>query len=69
MNLTMPGMDGREAFHIIHELDPTVPVVLSSGFTERDSIQTPGGLRPTEFLQKPYQINELHRLLQRVLGD
>jgi len=69
MDLTMPRMDGREAFQIIHELDPVVPVVLSSGFTERDSIQTAAGQGPADFIQKPYQIKELHRLLQRLLGD
>ncbi|MCM2250306.1 MAG: PAS domain S-box protein, partial [Geothrix sp.] len=39
MDLTMPRMDGREALHAMRELDPSVPVVLSSGFSEKDSLQ------------------------------
>ena len=67
MDLTMPRMDGREAFRAMHELDPSVPVVLSSGFSEQDSIQTLSGHNPAAFIQKPYQIKELRQMLKRVL--
>ncbi len=67
MDLTMPRMDGREAFKAMHRLDPSIPVVLSSGFTEQDSLHTLSGLEPAGFMQKPYQIKELRRMLQRVL--
>jgi PAS domain S-box-containing protein len=69
MDLTMPRMDGREAFRAMHDLDPSVPIVLSSGFTEQDSVQTMSGENPAAFIQKPYQIKELRQLLQRVLGS
>jgi CheY-like chemotaxis protein len=68
MDITMPCMDGREAFRVMHQLDPTVPVVLSSGYTERDSLQTLSGEAPVAFIQKPYQIRELRQVIQRVLG-
>jgi CheY-like chemotaxis protein len=68
MDLTMPRMDGREAFLAMHDLDPSIPVVLSSGFTEKDSVKTLSGLEPAGFMQKPYQIRELRQMLQRVLG-
>jgi PAS domain S-box-containing protein len=67
MDLTMPRMDGREAFLAMHGLDPSIPVVLSSGFTESDSAWTLSGPEPAAFMQKPYQIRELRRLLQSVL--
>jgi len=69
MDLTMPRMDGREAFQAMHDLDASVPVILSSGFTEQDSLQTLSGQGPAGFIQKPYQLAELRRVLQRVLGD
>ena len=67
MDLTMPRLDGREAFLAMHNLDASVPVVLSSGFTETDSLKTLSGSGPAAFIQKPYQLEELHRVLQRVL--
>jgi PAS domain S-box-containing protein len=69
MDLTMPRMDGREAFQAMHDLDPSIPVVLSSGYTEGDSLQTLSGQDPAGFIQKPYQIKELRLLIQRVLRD
>jgi len=67
MDLTMPRMDGREAFRAMQGLDPTIPVVLSSGFTEQDSLQTFPDGGPAGFLQKPYQIKDLKTALQRAL--
>jgi CheY-like chemotaxis protein len=67
MDLTMPRMDGREAFRAMHDLDPSVPVVLSSGFTEQDSFQTLSGHQPAGFIQKPYQIKALRDALQQLL--
>ena len=42
-------------------------MVLSSGFTEQDSLQTLAGQGPAGFMQKPYQIKDLRNLLQKVL--
>jgi DNA-binding NtrC family response regulator len=67
MDLTMPRMDGREAFRAMHDLDPSIPVVLSSGYAAGDTIGTHAGEGPAGFLQKPYQIRELRLLLEQVL--
>jgi len=67
MDLTMPRMDGREAFHAMRDLDPGVPVVLSSGFSEKDSLQAFPDGGPAAFLQKPYQLKDLRAALQRAL--
>ena len=68
MDVTMPRMNGREAFQRMNELDPSVPVVLCSGFTEQDSIRTLSGRAPSAFLQKPFQLQDLRQTLQRLLG-
>ena len=69
MDMTMPRMDGREAFLAMRRLDPKLPVILSSGFTEQDSLQAFEGESPAAFIQKPYQLKELRRLIQGVLGE
>ena len=59
MDLTMPHMDGREAFHHIRRLQPHLPVILSSGYNEQESIQDFMGRGLTAFLQKPYTLRTL----------
>ena len=65
MDLTMPRMDGRRAFQEIHRIRPGVPVVLTSGYNEQESIQDFIGRGLAGFLQKPYTLNALRETLQR----
>jgi len=65
MDLTMPRMDGREAFQQIRRLCPGVPVVLTSGYNEQESIQDFIGRGLAGFLQKPYTLKALGEMLQR----
>jgi CheY-like chemotaxis protein len=51
----------------MRELDPSVPVVLSSGFSEKDSLQAFPDGGPAAFLQKPYQLKDLRAAIQRAL--
>jgi PAS domain S-box-containing protein len=55
MDLTMPRMDGRDAFAHMRAIDPSVPIVLSSGYSEEEVVDSFGTHPPTGFLQKPYQ--------------
>ncbi len=49
--MTMPRMNGEEAFLAIKELDPDARVILMSGYTEQDATdrfsgESPRRLRP-----------------------
>ncbi|MBI4913263.1 MAG: CHASE domain-containing protein [Acidobacteria bacterium] len=61
LDLTMPRMGGRDALLRIRALDPTVPVVLSSGYTEQDLVEG----EATAFLHKPYRLAELLQTVAR----
>ncbi len=67
MDLTMPRMDGREAFQALRQRDRAAKVILCSGFTEQDILRTFDGEAPSAFIQKPYQVQELRRVIQRIL--
>jgi CheY-like chemotaxis protein len=69
MDLTMPRMDGREAFLAIRRMAPGLPVILCSGYTEQDSLKAFDGEGPAAFLQKPYQIRDLRRVIHQVLSE
>jgi two-component system cell cycle sensor histidine kinase/response regulator CckA len=68
LDLTMPRMDGEEAFQEFRRIDPSVPVVLSSGFNEQDVVQRFTGQGLAGFVQKPYRLENLAAALEKVLG-
>jgi nitrogen-specific signal transduction histidine kinase len=59
LDLTMPGMDGREVLQHITGLRPDIKVVLCSGYNEQDVASRMGGQSPAAFLRKPYYPAEL----------
>jgi CheY-like chemotaxis protein len=69
MDLTMPRMDGREAFQAIRRIRPDARVVLSSGYTEQESVQAFMGQGLAGFLQKPYTLQALRAALQKALAS
>ncbi len=54
LDLTMPRMDGREAFSAMMQLNPDVKVILSSGYGEEEAKQGFTGKDLKGFLPKPY---------------
>ena len=68
LDLTMPRMDGLTCFQEMFLLDPTVPVILSSGFNEREIRHTFAGKQLHYFLQKPYPVTALAAKVRQALG-
>jgi PAS domain S-box-containing protein len=67
LDLVMPRMSGRETFLALREIDPSVRVLLSSGYSvdgEAQQILDQGALG---FIQKPYQSTALSQTLAEVL--
>jgi PAS domain S-box-containing protein len=69
MDLTMPRLDGEGAYRELQRLDPTVRVVLSSGFNEQDATHRFAGSGLAGFIQKPYRAADLQDCLRRALGE
>jgi DNA-binding NtrC family response regulator len=67
MDLTMPHMDGRQAFRRMHAVDPSVPVVLTSGYSEQDVLSEFTGKDLAGFLPKPYQASQFTAVLKKAL--
>ncbi len=66
LDLTMPGTSGEEAFRRIRRWCPETPVVLMSGFDEGDVASCLLRQGAAGFLQKPYELDELCAMLERV---
>jgi two-component system, cell cycle sensor histidine kinase and response regulator CckA len=67
LDLTMPHMDGEETFRALRTLDPSVRVVVSSGYGEQETASRFGADLPAGFIQKPYTLQHLGEALARAL--
>jgi two-component system cell cycle sensor histidine kinase/response regulator CckA len=67
MDLTMPQMDGVDAFREIRGVDENVPVLLMSGYNEQDAVMRFAGKGLAGFVQKPFTVEILRERLLSVL--
>jgi len=66
LDLTMPHMDGAETYRALRQARPDLPVLLMSGFNEKDAVSHFAGNGLAGFLQKPFEIEKLRRTLMEV---
>lgn len=64
MDLTMPHMDGEQAFRELRKLNPQINVIMSSGYNEQEVSQKFAGKGVCGFLKKPYQLSALQKAIQ-----
>lgn len=64
LDLAMPDLDGEEAFLEMKALREDVPVILMSGFDEEAARERFAGHGIAGFLRKPYEPEELVRIVQ-----
>jgi len=69
LDLTMPTMDGVEAFGEMRKIDPHVKVLLTSGYNEQAVVQEFVGKGLAGFIQKPYQLSTLEQKLRQILEE
>jgi PAS domain S-box-containing protein len=67
MDLTMPRMDGREAFVAMRRVAPELRVILTSGYNELESVRDFIGQGLAGFIQKPYTLKALRKVIQESL--
>jgi PAS domain S-box-containing protein len=67
LDLSMPQMSGREALQKIRELDPTIKVIVSTGYTDGKQIEPLIKLGITNFITKPYRPVDLACKVRRIL--
>ena len=65
LDLTMPRLDGFETFEQLRAIDPAVPVVLMSGYSEQEAGARFVGRGLAGFLQKPFTAADLSAVLER----
>jgi PAS domain S-box-containing protein len=68
MDLTMPRMEGKQAFIEMRSIRSDVRVVLMSGFNEQEITRQLPSQDSLGFLQKPFGIEDLTSVVQSVLA-
>lgn len=69
LDLSMPKIDGVTAFNEMKKINPDVPVILCSGYSEEDATRSFSGERLAGFLQKPYRLDLLKSKLESVIKN
>ncbi len=59
MDLTMPEMDGEQAFHAIREIRSDARIILSSGFSESSAVDRLQQFGLAGFIRKPFTRQQL----------
>jgi len=69
LDMTMPGMTTNEIVQAIRAVDPTLPILLNSGYTSNDVVRRmleEGSVQG--FLGKPYDLHQLVENVQKLIS-
>ncbi len=68
LDMVMPNMSGGDCFRRMKEINPKARVVLSSGYSMDGTIQNVMNEGILAFIQKPYRLEELSRVVGTAVG-
>ena len=69
LDLIMPGIGGGKAFDILRRIDPSVRVILSSGYSVNGEALQILERGCNGFIQKPFRIADISQKIRDVLGN
>ena len=69
LDLIMPGIKGGKTFDLIREIQPAIPVILSSGYSLNGQANDIMQRGCNGFIQKPFNISELSQKIRKILDD
>ena len=68
LDLSVPnGLGGKETIELLRTVDPDVKAVVSSGYTNDPVVQDFSRYGFSERLTKPYNIQEMRNLLEKII--
>jgi signal transduction histidine kinase/CheY-like chemotaxis protein len=70
LDLTIPhGMGGEQTIQQLIKINPEVKAVVSSGYSDNPVLANPLRFHFKEVVIKPYKVEELRRILRKILGE
>jgi PAS domain S-box-containing protein len=67
LDLSMPGMSGNEALPLLRQIRPDVQVIISSGYSEAETLRLFAGQTISGFIQKPFTAQRLVERVKKLL--
>lgn len=67
MDMTMPIMSGDETLVELMQLKPDVPVIILSGYSKKEVMESYEGLANILFLQKPFRLEQLLQSIEQLI--
>jgi DNA-binding NtrC family response regulator len=68
LDLTIPGgMGGRQVIELIRKIDPAVPAIVSSGYSNDPVMANFSDYGFQAVVQKPYDVTQLSRVIDQLL--
>ena len=68
LDMIMPGISGGETFDLLREINPNIPVLLTSGYNINKQVRQILDRGCNGFLQKPFHPEKLSRKIREILG-
>jgi len=68
-DLKMPGMSGLETLAALRQIDPSLPVIIASGFLAEEVADECLSLGALAYIRKPFDLEDLFALVQRALRE
>ena len=68
LDIIMPDLSGGDVFDRLVAMNPEVRVLLSSGYSLEDQAAEIMARGCDGFIQKPYQMDQLHRRIREIIG-
>lgn len=68
LDLTMPGLDGRQTFERLRQEYPKLKIVLCSGYSKQEATRKFASGELDGFLQKPYGVRKIRSALEDLLA-
>jgi len=65
LDLTLPGMSGRDVLDELRRIQPSVKVIITSAYSQDWTLTGIGGQHSVPYIRKPYHFRELIDLLRK----
>ncbi len=69
IDLLMPGMNGKEVYQQIRQINATIPIILSTGISDAKDKESLKNLDVFAFLEKPYTLPQLENLITKIVNQ